>query len=259
MISRARLGPARSARRWIFFSNVVVPINASTWPKRADAAAHIRSQASASSSPAARHNPCTATRVGNGNYSRSAISCRWLVKRSRASLAVLPSKTLTSAPPEKILPSARTRSARSEDCLTVVTAARRSSITSPLNRLSGGFASVRMPNGPEISKRTLSIHNLLQCVPPCSLGKQRDNVRRVNDCDHCASDRSASACSTASIFFQAWLHINLICRRDDRQWSLSKRVGWAGTRKSSARSGSLFNRTVLGSLGLLRLLRRRLF
>src|SRR5256885_6699659 len=62
---------------------------------------------------------------------------------------------LTSAPPEKMLPSARTSSALSGVCFMWSTDARRSSITSPLNRLSGGFVSVRMPRGPEITKRTL--------------------------------------------------------------------------------------------------------
>src|SRR6266536_968044 len=51
MISRARLDPARSARRCTPPSSVVVPIVASSWPKRAEAAAQMRSHASASSSP----------------------------------------------------------------------------------------------------------------------------------------------------------------------------------------------------------------
>src|SRR5216683_732202 len=44
----------------------------------------MRSQAKASSSPAARQSPWTAATVGHGNSSRSAIVRRWLVIRSRA-------------------------------------------------------------------------------------------------------------------------------------------------------------------------------
>src|SRR5437867_10087257 len=71
----------------------------------------MRSQAKASSSPAARQSPWTAASVGHGNSSRSAIVRRWLVTRSRAWADVLPLKMRTSAPPEKILPSARTSKA----------------------------------------------------------------------------------------------------------------------------------------------------
>src|SRR5712664_3364737 len=82
----------------------------------------MRSQAKASSSPAARQSPWTAASVGHGNSSSSAIVRRWLVTRSRACPDVLPLNIRTSAPPEKILPSARTIKALSGVCFAAVTA-----------------------------------------------------------------------------------------------------------------------------------------
>src|SRR3984893_7889291 len=114
----------------------------------------MRSQARASSSPAARQSPWTAATVGHGKSSRSAIVRRWLVTRSRAWADVLPLNMRTSAPPEKILPSARTIKALSEVCFAAVTAPRKSSMSSSLNRFRGGFASVSIPRAPEVSKRT---------------------------------------------------------------------------------------------------------
>src|SRR5882724_9520611 len=114
----------------------------------------MRSQAKASSSPAARQSPWTAATVGHGNSSRSAIVRRWLVTRSRAWADVLPLNMRTSAPPEKILPSARTIKALSGVCCAAVTAPRKSSTSSSLNRFRGGFASVSIPRAPEVSKRT---------------------------------------------------------------------------------------------------------
>src|SRR4029077_12912584 len=88
------------------------------------------------------------------NSSRSAIVRRWLVIRSRAWADVLPLNMRTSAPPEKILPSARTSNALRGVCFAAVTAPRKSSMSASLNRFRGGFASVSIPRPPEVSKRT---------------------------------------------------------------------------------------------------------
>src|SRR5258708_26618517 len=78
-----------------------------------------------------------------GRYN-SNISC--------ASLANTPRKIFTSAPPEKIGPSARTTSARISDLYAWSTDVFQSARSPRSHRLSGGLLSVRMPTSPFVEK-----------------------------------------------------------------------------------------------------------
>src|SRR5258708_21307738 len=93
-----------------------------------------------------------------GRYN-SNISC--------ASLANTPRKIFTSAPPEKIGPSARTTSARISDLYAWSTDVFQSARSPRSHRLSGGLLSVRMPTSPFVEKLAavaVIVHLLGSCV-----------------------------------------------------------------------------------------------
>src|SRR5712691_11718304 len=150
-ISFARAGPHRSASRYTPPRKVAAPIFASTCANLAPSAAMIRSQASVSSSPAAKHMPWTAAITGNGASSSVLISWNPSANISRACPAVVPAKRWTSAPPQNSGPSACRTRARASSLIARRTAPSSPSPSSMVKVLAGGLAIVTTATSPIFS------------------------------------------------------------------------------------------------------------
>src|SRR5882724_4258511 len=111
----------------------------------------IRSQASASSSPAAKHIPCTAAITGNGASSSVLISWNPAANISRACPAVVPAKMWTSAPPQNSGPSACRTRARASSLTARWMAPSSPALSSMVKVLAGGLAIVTTAISPDFS------------------------------------------------------------------------------------------------------------
>jgi hypothetical protein len=113
--------------------------------------AMIRSQASASSRPAAKHIPWTAAITGNGASSSVLISWNPSANISRACPAVVPAKRWTSAPPQNSGPSACRTRARASSLTARWMAPSSPALSSMVKVLAGGLAIVTTATSPDFS------------------------------------------------------------------------------------------------------------